>query len=514
VALLLLTTFVYRPVLRMGFLLVDDPSYVLQNAPVRQGLTLHTVLWAFRSVEGANWHPLTWLSHAFDCQLFGLWAGGHHATSLALHLTTVALVFGALRALTGAAWRSLAVAAIVALHPMNVESVAWIAERKNVLSGAVFAGTLLAYAFYARRPSPRGYGSVTLLLVLGLLAKPMLVTVPFVLLLLDVWPLARWQPGGVRRLIVEKLPWLALSAASSVVTVYAQAADRAVASLQDYSVPTRLCVAASGALLYVERIFWPARLAVYVPIPEWPCQTLPVRTAAVVLLAITAAVLILVRRRPYLAMGWAWFLGMLVPVCGLVQVGSQLIADRYVYHPIVGLATAVVFGLTDRVSPRFARVTPMLLALLIAVLAWRTSHELGYWRNDETLFTRAILITGPNCMAETQLGVALRNGGDPAGAMLHWRQAIEQCPGSGEAHSHLGAALANQGDFDAAIPHFAAAAELRPDLAVAMRYNLGLALWYKGQPEDALREFRRAVALDPRHEPSLEMIRRAESGER
>jgi hypothetical protein len=498
VALLALTASVYLPVVRFGFLSLDDPTYVVDNAHVRAGLTADTLAWAFRAVEGANWHPLTWLSHALDVQIFGLHAGGHHATSLTLHLLAVALVFFALRALTGALWRSLAVAALFALHPLNVESVAWVSERKNVLSAVFYAATLLAYAGYARHPTARRYVVVSILYALGLMAKPMLVTVPCVLLLLDAWPLARWRAEGWRRLVLEKLPWLAMSAASAAVTVFAQSKGGTIAPWQDHGLAPRVCVATAGYAEYLRLLAWPARLAIYVPSPRDPCRDLPVVGAAALLLVLTLAFAWLARTRLAAAVGWAWFIGMLVPVSGFMQVGAQLVADRYVYHPILGLGVATLFGAADHLPRRWARAFGLAFVLVCGVWAWRTQVELGYWRSNERVFARAIEVTGRNCMAETELGVALRDRGDVDGAIRRWMEVLQLCPEWLDAESHLGVALAGRGQLDAAIPHFERAAD-RPDLAADMHYNIGLAQSLSGRREEARRELRVALALDPKH---------------
>jgi hypothetical protein len=510
IALLLLTVLLYIPILSADFCLVDDSVFVWGNVHVRQGLTADTLVWAMRTTAVDYWHPLAWLSHAADVQLYGLRPAGHHATSVALHVVAVALVFCALRALTGAAWRSLAVAAVFALHPMNVESVAWISERKNVLAGIFYAATLLAYAGYARRPGPARYAGVTLLILCGLASKPMLVTLPFVLLLLDFWPLERWRERAAWRLVLEKVPWIAVSFVVCVVTVRAVEAVGSLVAVEPGHMTSRVCVAVASAGTYAAKLLWPSNLSFWIPLPASPCETLPVKTSAVALVALSAAALWLYRRAA-LVVGWAWFLGMLVPVCGLIQVSPTWIADRYVYQPMIGLAVCLIFGATAALSPRWTRVVGFVVVAACGVLAWRTHVEVGYWRSNEALFTRSLELTPVNCMAETQLGVVRRNARDPEGAIMHWRRAIAECPDSWEAHSHLGAVLAARGELEAAIPHFASAAELNPDLAPAMWYDLGLALWYKGRRDEALAEFRRAVTLDPHHQPSLEMIRRIES---
>ncbi len=508
-ALLLLTALVYAPVLGYGFAALDDGPYVLANRHVQRGLDASTLSWAFRSFEAANWHPLTWLSHALDAQLYGLWAGGHHATSLALHLVTVALMFSALRALTGATWRSLAVAALFALHPMNVQSVVWISERKNVLSGAFFAATLLAYASYARRPIPARYLAVTLAFALGLMAKPMLVTVPFVLLLLDAWPLGRLTGGERWSAVREKVPWLAMSAVSSLLTVRAQSG--AIATLQQATINERVCTVLRGGFSYLEKLFWPAGLAVHYPALRAACDPVPVALAAATLLIITTAAVLCGRRRPWLPVGWAWFTGMLVPVCGLVQVGPQFIADRYVYLPMVGCAVAVVWGVAEVGRRATSAVAPIFFVVVLA-LAWRSSTEVAYWRTDEALFDRALTVTGPpNCVADTILGAVARHSGNGDSALFHWSRAVASCPGDAEARRGLGTLLAERGDLARAAVHLRVSVALEP-ASPAAHFNLGLVLWNQGRTDEARREFERTLSLEPGHVPAAAMIRRIPGG--
>jgi hypothetical protein len=311
-------------------------------------------------------------------------------------------------------------------------------------------------------------------------------------------------------LVLEKLPWMALSCVVSLLTLHSQDAVGTLVSVQSHGLDSRLCTATAAYGVYLAKLFWPAGLCAYFPEPVAPCQVLPVGRSVVALVAVSVAVLAATRRRPWLGVGGAWFLGMMVPVCGLVQVGAQFIADRYVYHSIVGLLVACVFGATEGVPVKVARIVGAGIAIVVAILAWRTSVEIGYWRSNEALFARAIQVTGSNCMAETQLGVALRDRGDVAGAIQRWEEALRQCPDWGEAHSHLGTALGNRGELDVAMPHFARAAE-SPDLAAAMHYNLGLAFWLKGRREDARRELQTALAVDPKHGPALALLRRIEA---
>ena len=505
VGIVCLTAAVYAPVLGYGVINYDDPEYVVENAAVRGGLQLSTVLWALRSLEHMNWHPLTWLSHALDWQLFGPRWGGHHATSLVLHIATALAVFLALRSLTGAPWRSLAVAALFAVHPINVQSVAWLSERKNVLSGLFFALTLAAYASYARRPTAVRYAAVTAAFALGLMAKPSLVTTPMVLLLLDVWPLARIPPLR-RRVLLEKVPWLALAAASSIVTLRAQAG--ALEPLQDSSVASRVCSALGGYLGYLEKIFWPANFAVLYPKPSAPCWMLPVGAAAGLLFAVTALAVLTARRRPYLLTGWLWFLGTLVPVSGLVQVGLQLMADRYAYLPMLGLLLAVVWAAADAIHGRRGRAAAAtVMVALVAVLAWRTTITLGYWKDSLTLFSRAIALTDDNCVAYNNAALELRRQKQIDAAGRYFERAIATCPRLDFPHANLASLMLEAGQFDRALPHLAAAAELNPRSANA-QYNLGVALWYRGREAEAARWMQRALEADPRHVAARDLLER------
>jgi len=505
VAIVALTAAVYAPVLGHGYINYDDTDYVVDNPALRGGLRPSTVLWALRSVEHMNWHPLTWLSHALDWQLFGARWGGHHASSLALHIATVLAVFLALRSLTRAPGRSLAVAALFAVHPINVQSVAWLAERKNVLSGLLFALTLAAYASYARRPTALRYATVTATFALGLMAKPMLVTTPMVLLLLDVWPLARIPPWH-RRVLLEKVPWLAMAAASSVLTLHAQ--TDALEPLADGSVASRVCAALGGYLGYLEKISWPAQFAILYPKPSAPCWTLPVGAAAGLLFALTALAVMTVRRRPYLMVGWLWFVGTLVPVSGLVQVGLQLMADRYAYLPMLGLLLAVVWAAADLAPGARGRAAAATLTVaLVAALAWRTSIELRYWKDGLTLFSRAIAITDDNCVAYNSAALELRRQKQIEAAWRHFERAIAACPRLDIAHANLASLMLEVGQLDRALPHLAAAAELNPRRANA-QYNLGVALWYKGRAAEAARAMERALQADPRHAEARAMMER------
>jgi tetratricopeptide (TPR) repeat protein len=467
VALLLIgaTLALYARTASFPFIEYDDPGYVRDNPHLAQGLTSEAVRWAFTSAGYQyNWHPLTWLSHALDVRFFGLDAGKHHLVNALLHALNAALLFLALRALTGRAWPSALTAALFALHPLRVESVAWIAQRKDVLAGTFFCLTLLAYARHARAPSAGRMASVALALAAGLMAKPTLVTLPCLLLLLDVWPLGRWRTSGEprpRTLVLEKLPLFALSLASSVLTLLAQGAGGALRV--SIALPERLANAALGYLAYVRQAFWPAGLAVLYPHPalaEPPRSQLLAGAGAVLVLALLTWGTWRERsRRPWLLVGWCWFLGLLVPMIGLVQVGNQAHADRYAYLALTGLELACAWSVAEFLGARTARVAPVLVALL--ALALVSARQLGFWRDSEALFGRALAVTEENFVAHNQLGLAL-----------------------------------GEKDLDQALAHFEAAAALRPGFFEA-ELNTGKARYRKGEVAAARGAFERAVVARP-----------------
>jgi tetratricopeptide (TPR) repeat protein len=435
-ALALLTLAAYLPTLHNGFVNLDDGLYVTGNPHVQQGITGAGVAWALTANVANNWHPLTLLSHLLDCQLFGLDAAGHHATSLLLHLANVVLLFAVLRRLTGAVWRSAAVAALFAVHPAHVESVAWVAERKDVLSALFWLLAMAAYGRYARRPSVGRYLPVALAMALGLAAKPMVVTLPFALLLLDIWPLERLGLGW-KRLAVEKLPLLALSAASSLVTLHYQRTSLAPLGLDPWSL--RLANAAVSYTAYLGKLLLPSNLAVFYPIPlaipAWKVA------GAVALLAILTALAVrTARKAPWLLVGWLWFLGTLVPVIGLVQVGRQAMADRYTYIPSIGLFVAIVWGIAGLVGERRA-VLATAAAVVIALLVAGTWMQAGTWRDSVTLYRHALAVTPDNYLAHLGLAKALVAKGDGAGAAEQYRAALALRPGLIEARAGLEAVL-------------------------------------------------------------------------
>jgi tetratricopeptide (TPR) repeat protein len=487
VALWLATVAVYARVAQFAFVNFDDPDYVTANPHVRAGLTAAGVKWAFTSVEAANWFPLTWLSHMLDCQLFGLRSGWHHLTNLWIHALAVLLLFAFLERATGARWRSAFVAFLFALHPVHVESVAWIAERKDVLSAFFWFLTLWGYVRYTERPGWRRYALVMVVFGLGLMAKPMLVTLPFVLLLLDLWPLRR------RPMLREKAPLFAMSAAAAVATYLAQSGSGAV---QPFPLGLRIENSLVSYVVYIAKTFWPVRLAVFYPYPE----AVPLWQAALCGLAIVSASLLAVRRfraYPYLAVGWFWFLGTLVPVIGLVQAGAQARADRYMYIPMTGLAILLAWGAADLVRRKTALAT--LGAAACAVCVPLTWAQTGHWANSRTLFEQALEVTNRNYLAHHNLGVALADmPGRLPDAIAEYQAALQIKPDSARVHTDLGNALVKMpGGLPGAIAQYRAALRIEPDSAIPHN-DLGnaLAATPDGLPQ-AIQEYQTALRLKP-----------------
>ena len=433
------TLVVYNRVNQNSFVNFDDDRYITENAHVRAGLTWGTIRWAFSSLEQANWHPLTWLSHALDCQLFRLNPDGHHYVNLLLHAVNAMLLFLILQRATGFTWRSFAVAALFALHPINVESVAWASERKNVLSMLFFLLALGAYGWYVRKPEVRRYLVVAALFALGLMAKPQVITFPLVLLLWDYWPLGRVgsthefsnkvAQRGFSSLVIEKLPLFALSAASAIITMKAQSAGGAVRSEIEYPFAVRFGNALLAYARYLGKAVWPSHLAAMYPHPGESLQAWQAVAAALLLGFISAGVWA-ARRRRYLLVGWLWFLGTLVPMIGLVQVGGQSMADRYAYLPLIGLFVMIAWGVADwaqhkHLPTRWLGIPTVLVLLIFSLL---THRQLAYWHDSITLWSHALEVTSRNFVAEDSLGGALVNEGEYEQAIPHFRSAVEIYP--------------------------------------------------------------------------------------
>jgi tetratricopeptide (TPR) repeat protein len=506
VALVVLAVLPYLQTLGHEFVDFDDEEYVAKNLLVQQGLTWSNLAWAFSTTSISNWHPLTWLSHMLDCQVFGLRPGWHHLENALLHGANTALLFVVLRNMTGMAWRSALVAALFAVHPLHVESVAWIAERKDVLSTFFGLWAIWAYARYVDLPSFKRYGLVACFFALSLLSKPMLVTLPFALLLLDMWPLKRlWiegrnpqnpKPGS---LFLEKLPLLAMSAASSVVTFKAQQAGGAIAGVDTLPVAQRLANAIDAYVGYLTKAFWPADLAVLYPLPN-QISVAKTALAALALVGITTGVCAVIRKRPWLAVGWLWFLGTLVPAIGLVQVGGQSMADRYTYVPLIGVFIMIAWSLPPAAFAATNRsrvaVTAAVVAVILAALATVTFAQIQIWKNTKTLFDQAVKVTEGNFMAYNGLGAANVSLGRLDEAISNYRHALALNPRYVDALVNLGSALFAQGKYDEAIETDEKALRLRPDLAET-HLELGAALWNRGRTNESILHNRKAIELSP-----------------
>jgi len=504
--LIVVTAALYWPMLHHGFINFDDDEYITDNAHVTAGLTWPGVVWAFQSGDSANWHPLTWISHMLDCQLYGVLPGGHHGTNLLLHIANSLLLLLWLTRLTGALWRSALVAALFAWHPLHVESVAWASERKDVLSAFFGLLTLLAYTRYAQEVTGdkcQVTGTASILsrvtchvslfyflalfcFACGLMSKPMVVTLPFVLLLLDYWPLHRCNRSTIPRLLLEKLPFFALAIAASVVTYLVQTAGRAIWASSGISFWSRVANVLWAYERYISKTFWPVDLAIVYPYPlHWP---LGVVIGAGVFLVVWSGLFVWrLWRNPYLFVGWFWFLGMLVPVIGLVQVGSQSMADRYMYLPSIGLFILVAWSLNDLVHWR-PDWRPMVMvtaaAALIGCLAI-TRVQLGYWQNSIKLFRHAIEVTTDNFVALTCLGETFEHLNLKTNALMLCTEAVRIQPNSPVAQYNLGMCLVQNGQPDEALEHLKAAAQLSPRNP-DIQYNLGVFLLLHGKTDEAI----------------------------
>ena len=502
VCLVLLTWGVFGQTLWYDFINYDDPKYVYENTHITSGLTAAGIAWAFTHIHSMNWHPMTTISHILDCQFFGLRAGAHHLTNVVLHTIAVVLLFIALQRMTSAVWRSAFVAAVFAIHPLRVESVAWISERKDVLSGVFFMLTLLAYVHYVRAPSVARYLAVAAALALGLMSKPMLVTVPFVLLLIDYWPLGRTngqslQVAGRRvTLFLEKIPLLLLCVGSSVVTFLVQRG--AVGFTQDLPVWPRITNAMVSYIVYIAQMFWPVNLAVFYPHPENRLPSWGIMLAFAVLSMMTAAAIIWRKNAPYYMTGWLWYLGMLVPVIGLVQVGWQGHADRYTYLPQIGLYIAGTWAAVDLTTRRrhHRAILCTGAVVIVAVLAWRTSVQAAYWRDSETLFKHALAVTSNNDVAENNLGIVyLRNGNlDQAISLL--QAAVDLRPDNSPAHENLAKALFQKGRAADAMVHYRKLSELQPD-NMEVHNIVGTVLVQQGRVREGIEEWQKVLVFEP-----------------
>lgn len=542
IGLLLTTVLPYWQVHNHDFISYDDPTYITQNKDVQKGLTLDGIIWAFTTGHASNWHPLTWISHMLDCQLFGLNAWGHHLMSLFFHIMNTVLLFLVLRRMTGlpaggslmlhsfsdgarfgpqacAVWQSAFVAALFALHPLHVESVAWAAERKDVLSTSFWFLTMFAYVHYVEKPETKRYVLVLILFALGLMAKPMLVTLPFVLLLLDYWPLGRYQgvtAGDVNkrqmskiftsrsgrsllfRLVWEKIPMFGLVAASSAVTFVVQEKSGAMATLEGVPFGARIGNAAIAYIRYIEKMVWPSDLAVFYPHPGYALSMWQVVIASLALVSVTVLVIRRLPYSPYLPIGWLWYLGTLVPVIGLVHVGGQSMADRYTYIPLIGLFIIIAWGIPDFLKrwPHRVATQALLGSTVLVAYAILTWQQVGYWRDSTTLFDHAIKSTAENWVAHLHMGLALDAQGKTVDAIRRFSEAVRIKPKNEVMQNNLGASLWKQGRYEEALTHCAEALRLKPDYADAHN-NMGMILGRQGRMDEALTHFKEAIRINP-----------------
>lgn len=500
------TVLLYYPALQNKFVNYDDPAYITSNFQVQQGLTSGNLAWAFTSTAEANWHPLTWISHMLDVQLSGMRPAGHHAQSIFWHAVNVVLLFLLLARATRFVGSSATVAALFAVHPLNVESVAWVAERKTVLCTFFFLLALGAYGWYVKKTGLGRYLLVAMLFAMGLMAKPMVITLPYALLLIDFWPLQRFPQTSLSRLVLEKIPLLALSAASAAITLYAQRAGDAVGSTQLLPLAMRIKNAIYSYLVYIEKAAWPSRLAVFYPHPEGSLALWKVLASAAVLIVITALCW-RSRERRYLLVGWLWFLGTLAPVIGLIQVGRQAWADRYAYIPLWGLFVIgvwLVSAAASRVALSKIAQGAIALAVLLAYAVTARS-QIEYWRDSYTLFAHAVQVTDANPIAEGNLGSALMEMRRPDLAEPHLERAIQLMPTLGTAHYNLGTLLHRQNELDGALREYQLALKYASDNheAAQTHNNLGVLLNQLGRRDEAMAEFTNAIASNPYEQNSL-----------
>jgi protein O-mannosyl-transferase len=553
-----ITWIVFAQTIRHEFVAYDDPQYVYANPDISAGVSPRRIAWAFTHTIAGNWHPLATISHMLDCQLYGLDPAGHHFTNVLFHTIAVVLLLLAMQQMTGSLWRSAFVAALFAIHPLHVESVAWVSERKDVLSAVFFMLTLGAYVRYVRAPSLLSYFLLLLLFALGLMSKPMLVSVPFVLLLLDYWPLGRitnvgfsktlkWQPPGsiqwpvMRRLVGEKVPLFVLSLLSSVVTLFTQ--FRSTDTMSELPLPWRLSNAALSYVAYIWQMFWPVRLAAFYPHPNDQLRLWQVVLAIAFLIAVSLLAILWRKERPYIFTGWLWYVGMLLPVIGLVEAGEQGRADRYTYLPQIGLYLLIAWGIADlmtsimtrrarprpfttgrqplarkaRNSPahspqarasnsgiRYQALCAATAAAIIMLLSWRAFVQTSYWKNSEVLWKHTLAVTKDNDMAEYNLGHFFLQHGDVNSAISRFERALQIRSGYSSAHYNAGSALiennlaallAQKGRLNEAIDHYHDAIRLRPGYGDPY-LNLGNALFRQGRMGDAIAQWQQAQATE------------------
>jgi tetratricopeptide (TPR) repeat protein len=504
-ALALTTATVFYQVCTYDFVNLDDPNYIYENLNIQSGITPKAIKWAFTTGYVSNWHPLTWLSYMLDWQLFGSKAGGYHLINLIFHIANTLLLFTVLKQMTQKLWQSAFVAALFALHPLHIESVAWVAERKDVLSTFFWMLTMWAYFRFVNHPKIASYLLVVIFFALGLMSKPMLVTLPFVLLLLDYWPLDRFGPksGKVSSkysllyLLIEKAPLFAMTLASCIVTFVIQKKGGAM-EWEKYDLPIRLANASISYLQYINKMIWPAHLAVFYPHPNQNVSILYAVISTIFLLAVTILIFRFAKERRYLVVGWLWYLGTLVPVIGLIQVGAQAMADRYTYIPLTGLFIIIAWGLSDLLAKwRNKKIALTMAALLIIIdMSICTHFQLGYWQNSLTLFQHALDVTKDNYVAHFSIAGPLREQGKLNETIYHCSEAIRIKPHYTKAIVSLGTALDEIGRIDEAIEEYKKCLQITPNDPLALN-NLGIALGRQGKFDEAVKCFTEALRVKP-----------------
>jgi tetratricopeptide (TPR) repeat protein len=499
----------YSPILGYGFINFDDREYITENPHIKNGLTLESIAWAFKAIYSWNWHPITWLSHILDVEIYGLYPRGHHKTNLILHIANSLLLFGVLFRMTGALWRSTLVATLFALHPLNVESVAWVSERKNVLSTFFWFLTMWAYIRYVENKRIKNYLLVVFVFAVGLMSKSMLVTLPFVLLLLDFWPLKRFAGEfptlqEVKKIVLEKTPMFLLVIGSSVITYIAQrdgGTGNAVQSVERIPLDARLSNTLVSYIEYLEKMIWPSGLAPFYP---HPVHTIPIWKPilfGMLILGFTFLVIKLIRQAPYLAVGWFWYLGTLVPVIGLVQVGTQAMADRYVYVPLVGIFIAIAWGLGDLKKGK-KNLLLILTPILAVVLAVLTSHQISYWATPVTLMQHALQVAKDRhsdvFYPHLHLAAAFTLQNRPSEAIKHHKIATKIRPTVPNTYLSLGLIYSEMKEFNQAIFYFKKAIKLQPEWS-PLYNNVGNALARIGNPEEAIPYYEKALKIKPNY---------------
>jgi protein O-mannosyl-transferase len=506
--------FAFEDVKTCVFVNYDDNVYITENPFVQGGLNLKSIQWAFTSFYAGNWHPLTWISHMVDCAVFGPAPAGHHLVSLAIHIANVILLFLILKKMTAAVWLSVFVAALFGLHPLAAESVAWVSERKNVLSTFFSILMIWTYFRYSQKPGFCRYAAVAVCFAVGLLAKPMLVTLPFVLILLDYWPIRRFDNNNgvvwLRLALVEKVPLILMSVASCVVTYLAQAKSLAVMDMAAVPLSLRLGNAMTSYVAYIGQVFYPAALAAFYPLDLNGLKFWHVAASAACILIMTLLVIALRQKHRFLFTGWFWYLGTLIPVIGLVQVGEQSMADRYMYLPGIGIYIIIAWLAADVAARcRLPKIVPAVISLFIlSVLLLITRNQVGFWKDSFTLCQRAIAVTKNNFMMQSNCGEALRVAGRPDEAIAYYKKAIEINPQYAIAHNNLGCVLTDKRLLPEAETEFRLATQINPRYVKALN-SYGAVLAMQGQFAQAIEQFAMSLSISPYYKAALDNLFRA-----